>query len=68
MVWPESTPPPSSIFFSRSTSQSSLVNSKRSPASEKSCWAAKKVAEAIRWSCLAAMWARVDDSSVPPMQ
>ena len=48
MVWPDSTPPPASIFFSTSLIQSSSVNSSRSPASEKSCWAAKKVAEAIR--------------------
>ncbi len=40
----------------------------RSPASEKSCWAAKKVADAIRLSPVAAMWARVADSRVPPMQ
>ena len=37
------------------TSKNSFENSSRSPASEKSCCAAKKVAEAIRLSPLAAM-------------
>ena len=68
MVWPDSTPPPSSIFFSTSLIHSSSANSRRSPASLKSCWAAKKVAEVIGSTPLAAMWASVQESSVPPMQ
>ncbi|MNE71453.1 hypothetical protein D3C80_1673280 [compost metagenome] len=61
-------PPAASICCSISASQCSSVNSSRSPASAKSCWAAKKVAEATRVSLLAAMWARAEPSRVPPMQ
>ena len=68
MTLPGSTPPASSMRVSITRSQSSSVNRDRSPDSEKSCWAAKKVAEATRLSPLAAMCARTQDSRVPAMQ